>query len=180
MMHAALEGREAWRSAPITGTISASTDGTGYCLCRAMALRKTPTPGLSSNTILARKQPRLRNLRQVHLIPTELFEFLKVDGGNDIAPDELGDITTALLISSTCPWSLAVGINAAVETTGLRTPCARPHRTVPIRLKRKVIQLDKSGCSPFKCGLFRRGDNAGPRRGGRPGACESSGRRALL
>src|SRR3981081_1764987 len=36
-----------WRSQPIAGTISASTGGTRYCLCMAMALRETPTLGLS-------------------------------------------------------------------------------------------------------------------------------------
>lgn len=37
---------------------------------------------------LARRQPRLTNLRQVHLIPAELFEALRLEG-YDIGPGEL-------------------------------------------------------------------------------------------
>jgi MOSC domain-containing protein YiiM len=44
---------------------------------------------------LARRQPRSPNLRQVHLIPSELFESLRV-AGYDLSAGELGEnITTA-------------------------------------------------------------------------------------
>lgn len=44
---------------------------------------------------LARRDPRLLNLRQVHLIPSELFATVR-EAGYDIGPGHLGEnITTA-------------------------------------------------------------------------------------
>ena len=48
---------------------------------------------------LARRQPRLPNLRQVHLILSELFATL-LDAGSEVGAGE--DITTAGLTSSGC------------------------------------------------------------------------------
>jgi hypothetical protein len=45
------------------------------------------------NRYLARRRPRLPNLRQVHLIPSELFETLR-GVGYDVRPGELGEIIT--------------------------------------------------------------------------------------
>lgn len=74
---------------------------------------------------LARRQPRLANLRQVHLIPSELFEALRSEG-YDIGPGELGEnITTIGLEFERMPLGtlIRLGPSAIVELTGLRTPC---------------------------------------------------------
>ncbi|WP_377831259.1 hypothetical protein ACFKHW_38990 (plasmid) [Bradyrhizobium lupini] len=50
---------------------------------------------LVKHRYLARRQPRLPNLRQVHLIPAELFASLS-DAGFQVAAGDLGEnITTA-------------------------------------------------------------------------------------
>jgi hypothetical protein len=103
---------------------------------------------------LARKQPRLPNLRQVHLIPSELFEFLKV-AGYDISPGELGEnITTAGLDLEQLPLGtlLHLGSSAAVELTGLRTPCILIER-FQAGLKREVVLSGRSE-PPFRCGVL--------------------------
>ena len=94
---------------------------------------------------LARRQPRLPNLRQVHLIPNELFEFLRTIG-YDVSPGELGEnIATAGLELERLPLGtiLRLGASAAVALTGLRTPCVLidRHRA---GLRRQVIWPDKS------------------------------------
>jgi MOSC domain-containing protein YiiM len=74
---------------------------------------------------LARRHPRLPNLRQVHLIPRELFEFFEV-AGYDVSPGALGEnITTVGLDLERLPLGTLVrlGQTAVVELTGLRTRC---------------------------------------------------------
>jgi MOSC domain-containing protein YiiM len=61
----------------------------------------------------------------VHVIPSELFEFLRTIG-YDVSPGELGEnITTAGLDLERLPVGSIVrlGQTAAVALTGLRTPC---------------------------------------------------------
>lgn len=74
---------------------------------------------------LARRQPRLPNLRQAHLIPSELFGTLR-SCGYEIAPGQLGEnITTADLDLESLPGTrILLGPTASVELSGLRTPCA--------------------------------------------------------
>ncbi|MEY9418006.1 MOSC domain-containing protein YiiM [Bradyrhizobium japonicum] len=74
---------------------------------------------------LARRHPRLPNLRQVHLLPCELFDDLQ-GAGFAVAPGELGEnITTAGLNLEEMPLGtrIELGPTAIVELTGLRTPC---------------------------------------------------------
>ena len=74
---------------------------------------------------LARRNPRAPNLRQVHLIPSELFDALR-NSGCDVGPGELGEnITTAGLDLETLPRNtqLRFGTSANIRLTGLRTPC---------------------------------------------------------
>jgi len=74
---------------------------------------------------LARRNPRAPNLRQVHLIPSELFDTLR-NAGFDVGPGDLGEnITTAGLDLETLPLSteLRIGTSAKIRLTGLRTPC---------------------------------------------------------
>jgi MOSC domain-containing protein YiiM len=74
---------------------------------------------------LARRNPKAPNLRQVHLIPTELFDALRT-AGFEVHPGDLGEnVTTARLDLEHLPLGtvLRLGGSAALELTGLRTPC---------------------------------------------------------
>jgi hypothetical protein len=102
---------------------------------------------------LARRQPRLANLRQVHLLPDELFRVLRGQG-HDIRPGQLGEnITTIGLELETLPLGslLSIGPSAIVELTGLRTPCVLIDRFQP-GLKQKLIL--KEGAIPFRAGVL--------------------------
>ena len=77
--------------------------------------------------------PTQPNLRQVHLIPSELFDELKAKGFH-IAPAALGEnITTTGLDLLALPQGtlLKLGEAAVLEVTGLRNPCAQIERFQP-------------------------------------------------
>jgi hypothetical protein len=100
---------------------------------------------------LAHRKPRAPNLRQVHLIPSELFDALR-NSGFDVSPGDLGEnITTAGLDLETLPLNtqLRIGTSANIRLTGLRTPC---------------VLIDR-----FRSGLKRRllAEMPGRRHGGR-------------
>jgi len=119
-----------------------------------MALRATRTPAPTCDTDIWLAASRLPNLRQVHLIPSELFASLQ-EAGFDIGPGDLGEnITTAGLLLERLPLGtrLALGTSAIVELTGLRTPCILIDRFRP-GLKRQVLSSAKTGPS-FKCGVL--------------------------
>ena len=74
---------------------------------------------------LAKRQPKLANNRQVHLIQCELFREL-AELGHPVRPGDLGEnITTSGLDLLALPLGclLRIGTTAAIELTGLRTPC---------------------------------------------------------
>jgi hypothetical protein len=102
---------------------------------------------------LARRQPKRANLRQVHLIPSELFAALREDG-YDLAAGDLGDnIATSGLSLEMLPLNttLQIGDAAVVTLTGLRTPCALIDRFRE-GLKRRILDL---GHGPrFRCGIL--------------------------
>ncbi|MET4276236.1 hypothetical protein ABIB68_004474 [Bradyrhizobium sp. F1.2.2] len=103
---------------------------------------------------LARRQPRLPNLRQVHLIPAELFPSLS-EAGFAVAAGDLGEnITTAGLDLERMPLGtlIELGPAAIVELTGLRTPCVLIDR-FQAGLKRQVLSSAETG-PPFKCGVL--------------------------
>jgi MOSC domain-containing protein YiiM len=90
----------------------------------------------------------------VHLIPSELFEFLATIG-YDVSPGELGEnVTTAGLDLERLPVGtiLRLGQTAAVALTGLRTPCLLIDR-YRVGLKRQLIRPDKSEPC-FRCGVL--------------------------
>jgi MOSC domain-containing protein YiiM len=71
------------------------------------------------------KDPTQPNLRQVHLMPEELFREVS-KAGFAVAPGDLGEnITTAGIDLLGLPVGtlLHLGSEAAVEVTGLRNPC---------------------------------------------------------
>jgi MOSC domain-containing protein YiiM len=103
---------------------------------------KTPCPGIRLLTGLGvagdahfgetvkhrsrvRKDPTQPNLRQVHLLHTELFDELRARGFA-VKPAELGEnITTEGIDLLGLPTGarLHLGASAVVEVTGLRNPC---------------------------------------------------------
>lgn len=71
------------------------------------------------------QDPHQPNLRQVHLIPTELFEKLS-EKGYALSAGDLGEniLTTGLdLINLPVGTKLYIGNDAVLELTGLRNPC---------------------------------------------------------
>jgi hypothetical protein len=103
---------------------------------------------------LARRRPRLPNLRQVHLIPSELFASL-LKAGFEVGAGELGEnITTAGLDLEGMPLRtlIELGPTTIIELTGLRTPCVLIDRFRP-GLKRQVLSSAERG-PPFKCGVL--------------------------
>jgi MOSC domain-containing protein YiiM len=81
----------------------------------------------------ARFNPTLQNLRQVHLIHTELFDELR-EKGFAIAPGDLGENVTTQdidLLSLPAGTVLTLGDSAQIELTGLRNPCIQMDRFRP-------------------------------------------------
>jgi MOSC domain-containing protein YiiM len=102
---------------------------------------------------LSKRQPRLPNVRQVHLIPGELYETLRV-AGYDIFPGDLGEnVTTAGLELERFPLGtlLRLGAHAVIELTGLRTPCTLIDRFRK-GLKKEMIRA--SGAPKLRCGVL--------------------------
>ncbi len=82
---------------------------------------------------LARRDPKAPNLRQVHLIPSELFGALRMSGF-DVRSGDLGEnITTIGLDLERLPLGtvLRLGASATLKLTGLRTPCVLIDRFQP-------------------------------------------------
>lgn len=74
-----------------------------------------------------RKDPSAPNLRQVHLIHSELLDELEGKGFT-VRPGEMGEnVTTAGvdLLSLPCGARLRLGESALIELTGLRNPCGQ-------------------------------------------------------
>jgi MOSC domain-containing protein YiiM len=71
------------------------------------------------------KQRTVPNLRQVHLIHSELFEEL-AGKGFAIAPGQMGENVTTRgidLLGLSAGARLRLGADAVIEVTGLRNPC---------------------------------------------------------
>ena len=102
---------------------------------------------------LARRNPKAPNLRQVHLIPSELFDALRTSGF-EVRPGDLGEnIATVGLDLECLPLGtlLRLGASARLELTGLRTPCVLIDRFKP-GLKNR-LQGRPAG-PPFKAGVM--------------------------
>jgi hypothetical protein len=102
---------------------------------------------------LARRKPRALNLRQVHLIPSELFDALR-NSGFDVGPGDLGEnITTAGLELETLPLNteLHIGASVNIRLTGLRTPCILIDR---FRSGLKGRLLSATPNPPFQAGVM--------------------------
>ncbi|MBS1813564.1 MAG: MOSC domain-containing protein [Acidobacteria bacterium] len=87
-----------------------------------------------------RKDPSRPNLRQVHLIHSELFAMLQ-QRGFDVQPGQLGEnITTRGIDLLHLPegTELHLGGSAMVRLTGLRTPCVLIDRFCPGLMKELI------------------------------------------
>lgn len=73
------------------------------------------------------RDPSAPNLRQVHLIHSELFDDLRA-AGFDVRPGQLGENVTTRgvdLLGLPTGTLLRLGAEAVVEVTGLRNPCVQ-------------------------------------------------------
>jgi len=102
-----------------------------------------------------RKDPTQPNLRQVHLIHTELFDELRVKGFS-VQPGDLGEnITTSGidLLALPAGTRLHLGATAVVEVTGLRNPCVQLN-TFQKGLMAATLDKDAAGNLIRKAGIM--------------------------
>ena len=99
--------------------------------------------------------PTQPNLRQVHLIHTELHEELLASGFK-VRPSEMGENITTRgidLLHLPAGTRLYLGADAVVEVKGLRTPCAQLDRFLP-GLMAAVLSHDENGNLVRKAGIM--------------------------
>jgi MOSC domain-containing protein YiiM len=99
--------------------------------------------------------PMQPNLRQVHLMHSELFAELRADG-YDVSSGQLGEnITTRGIDLLALPRNavLEIGDEAVVRVTGLRNPCAQINAFRPGLLK-SVMHHDDQGAVVRKAGVM--------------------------
>lgn len=116
-----------------------------------------------------RKDPDRPNLRQVHLIGTELFDEL-AQHGHPLRPGDLGENVTTTgvdLLGLPVGTMLRLGDEAAVELTGLRTPCRLIDSLQP-GLMRQMWVVDGSGTRRRRAGVMAVVVAGGPVRPGDP------------
>ena len=102
-----------------------------------------------------RWRPQDPNLRQVHLLATELLEELQ-DKGYDVGPGRLGEnVTTSGVDLLALPTGtvLRLGDEAEVEVTGLRNPCVQIDRFSP-GLLGEVLGRDEGGAVVRRAGVM--------------------------
>jgi MOSC domain-containing protein YiiM len=114
-----------------------------------------------------RADPSQPNLRQVHLMHFELFDWLE-GRGFTVSPGALGEnITTSGLDLLTLPRGtlLHIGEGAVVEVTGLRNPCSQIEDFQPGLLK-ELLGRDDDGGIVRRAGIMGVVRRSGPVRGG--------------
>jgi len=90
--------------------------------------------------------PTQPNLRQIHLIQSELLRELE-DAGYDVGPGRLGEnvLTKGLdLLSLPTGTRLGLGPEAVLELTGLRNPCPQLNDVGP-GLMQRLVHRDEEG-----------------------------------
>jgi hypothetical protein len=101
------------------------------------------------------QNPLQPNLRQVHLIHSELFDELK-ERGFHVQPGQIGEnIATRNLDLLRMPrgTQLQLGQQARIELTGLRNPCSQLDRFQP-GLMQAVLDKDDAGNLVRKSGVM--------------------------
>jgi MOSC domain-containing protein YiiM len=116
-----------------------------------------------------RRDPSQPNLRQVHLMHSELFAEL-ADGGFTVGPGQLGEnVTTEGLDLLALPTGtrLRLGAEAVVEVTGLRNPCTQLDGLAP-GLMAATLDRGADGGLIRKAGVMAVVVRGGPVRAGDP------------
>ena len=101
------------------------------------------------------KNPNQPNLRQVHLIHSELFDELNAKGF-EVNPGQMGEnITTQGIDLLNLPKDsiLSIGKTAQVQITGLRNPCKQID-SIKKGLMKAVIEKDQEGNLIRKSGIM--------------------------
>ena len=102
-----------------------------------------------------RRDPTQPNLRQVHLIHTELHDEL-AGQGFEVRPGEMGENVTTTgveLLALPTGARLRLGREAVVEVTGLRNPCSQLDELAP-GLMKAVLDRDADGELVRKSGVM--------------------------
>jgi MOSC domain-containing protein YiiM len=102
-----------------------------------------------------RRDPSQPNLRQVHLMPTELFDEVR-KAGHVVEPGDLGEnVTTAGIDVFALPTGtvLRLGETAEVLVTGLRNPCRQIDDFQP-GLLGQVLGRDADGRPVRRAGIM--------------------------
>jgi MOSC domain-containing protein YiiM len=122
----------------MTGVVTAVASNETHALGKPLreSIRLVPGQGVEGDCHLGAtvqhrsrvaRDPTQPNLRQVHLIHSELLDELKV-AGFDVGPGEMGENVTTRgidLIGLPAGSLLRLGDSAVVEVTGLRNPCVQ-------------------------------------------------------
>jgi MOSC domain-containing protein YiiM len=101
------------------------------------------------------KDPSQPNLRQIHIIHSELHDELK-NAGFNIFPGQMGDNITTRgidLLGLPVDTFLYLGDRAVVKVTGLRNPCAQLDR-FQSGLMAAVLDKDEQGNLIRKAGIM--------------------------
>lgn len=102
-----------------------------------------------------KKDPGQPNLRQVHLIHSELFEELSKKGFN-VTNGQMGEnITTKDIALLELPKNtiLKIGTTAEIQITGLRNPCLQID-SIQKGLMQAVLDYDENGNLIRKAGIM--------------------------
>jgi MOSC domain-containing protein YiiM len=130
----------------------------------AASIRLLPGLGVESDAHLGEtvkhrsrvaRDPSQPNLRQVHLIHSELFEELRA-AGFEITAGQMGENVTTLgldLLALPVGTRLHLGDTAVVEVTGLRNPCAQLDR-IQQGLMKATLDRDADGNLIRKAGIM--------------------------
>jgi MOSC domain-containing protein YiiM len=121
-----------------------------------------------------RRDPTRPNLRQVHLIHSELHDELR-DRGFEVAAGEMGEnVTTAGidLLALARGTRLRFGDDAVIEVTGLRNPCVQLNGIAP-GLMEATLDRDAGGKLIRKAGVMAIVVEGGEVRPGDPVAVEA-------
>jgi len=105
--------------------------------------------------VRVREDPTRPNLRQVHLIHSELFEELR-PVGYDLYPGAIGENVTTRglnLLDMPTGTRLHLGPDAVVEVTGLRNPCRQIDAFRP-GLMGAMLERDANGAMRIKSGIM--------------------------
>ena len=104
----------------------------------------------------ARRDPTKPNLRQVHLIHSELHDELAGQGFPGVQPGQMGENVTTSgidLLGLPVGTKLRLGDEAIVEVTGLRNPCAQLDGIQP-GLMKATLDRDEDGNIVMRSGIM--------------------------